>query len=65
MIEWEKIADSEPWNGSFYSSARLKVYGGWLVHTSYIQSDEPGVHVATVFVPDTHHCWKIEGNKND
>lgn len=61
MIEWEKIADSEPWVGSFYSSTRLKVYGGWLVSTTILENGWGSAPVCTTtFVADPHHFWKLE-----
>lgn len=65
MIEWERVSDSEPWERVYYSSVRLKVYGGWLVNTTLGDtgvSDEKLICTST-FVPDAHHFWKLEDNR--
>lgn len=65
MIEWEKVSDSEPWSGTYYTSARLKVYGGWLVNTTISDIDIGKIphSSTTTFVSDTHHFWTIEDTK--
>lgn len=49
--EWEKVCSS---------TRRLKIYGGWLVHSSdIIQRDSDAMSESMVFVPDTAHVWHL------
>ena len=65
MIEWEKVNDCELWKGTFYSSARMKVPGGWLIHTEVTNLNNPGqsTYGNTVFVADKKHNWNIKEQK--
>ena len=43
------------------SIRRLKVFGGWIVHSSdIIQRDSDAMSESMVFIPDTTHEWHLE-----
>lgn len=44
--EWESVTES---------TARLKIYGGWLVSRITVDNDAIGL----CFVPDAQHEWKL------
>ena len=51
-LKWEPIA----WYNEYVTTARLKVFKGWLVRCL---GDDEGESDCMSFVPDENHDWKL------
>jgi len=58
--EWEMLDN----HNSASVTSRAKVYGGWIVHHSFV-SPKGSMTESMVFVPDREHAWTIVKPKAD
>jgi hypothetical protein len=57
-IEWE-IINYEDIDADIYITERLQVIGGWVVKSSFNNSEKNMYGESSVFVPDPNHEWKL------
>ena len=57
-IEWE-IINYEDIDDDIYITERLQVIGGWIVKSSFNNSEKNMYGESSVFVPDPNHEWKL------
>lgn len=57
-IEWE-IINYEDIDADIYITERLQVIGGWVVKSSFNNSEKNMYGESSVFVPDHNHEWKL------
>lgn len=57
-IEWE-IINYEDIDADILITERLQVIGGWIVKSSFNNSEKNMYGESSVFVPDPNHEWKL------
>lgn len=56
-FKWERLSGFTNENGNGGGSWRAKVYGGWILNSTFMVNDARTE--TSVFIPDPSHEWEI------